>query len=279
MNDDRFSDAALVVLGHGSTKSNDSAESVYQHAAELRRRGLFARVHEAFWKQEPQVKSVLAGLSAPRVFIAPLFISEGYFGGEVIPRELGFAPGNSKLKTRNSEVLYTRPVGTHDRMTDVLLARARDVVAQFPFPRAPAEADTTLFIAGHGTARNGNSRKAIDRQVHRIRALNQYAAVHGVFLEEPPRIDACPQLAPTKYIVLVPFFTSDGMHTREDIPALLGEPKRTIQERLAKGQAAWHNPTERNGKLIWCASAVGTDPRVAEIILERVREAALDNQS
>jgi hypothetical protein len=55
-------------------------------------------------------------------------------------------------------------------MTGVLLARARDVVAQFPFPRAPAAADTTLFIAGHGTRQNENSRQAIDRQVERIRA-------------------------------------------------------------------------------------------------------------
>src|ERR1700742_4072907 len=112
-----YSDAALVVLGHGSTKNEDSSAPVYQHAAELRRRKIFAEVREAFWKQEPQIKKVLADLSTPRVFIAPLFISEGYFSSDVIPSALGFPPGRSKLETRNSKLFFCQPAGTHDSMT------------------------------------------------------------------------------------------------------------------------------------------------------------------
>ena len=93
VNGENFSDAALVVLGHGTTQNENSAAPVYQHAAELRRRKIFAAVREAFWKQEPQIKKVLPEISAPRVFIVPLFISEGYFSDEVIPRELGFSDG------------------------------------------------------------------------------------------------------------------------------------------------------------------------------------------
>ena len=55
MNSDDFSDAALVVLGHGTDLNAASAAPVFQHAAELRRRHLFAEVREAFWKQEPQI--------------------------------------------------------------------------------------------------------------------------------------------------------------------------------------------------------------------------------
>ena len=267
------SDAALVLLGHGSTKNAESCAPVFQHAAELRKRRLFAEVHESFWKQEPDVKSVLAGVSAARVFIVPLFISEGYFSAQVIPRELGFLPGASTPKTRNPKLFYCKPIGTHESMTGVLLARARAVVAQFPYPRAPAPGDTTLFIAGHGTDENENSRKAIERQVERIRAMNEYAAVHGVFLEEAPRIGRCYELARTKNLVVVPFLVSDGMHTRGDIPVLLGESERIVHLRLAKGQSPWHNPTERHGKFVWYAPAVGTAPEIAEVILERVAEA------
>ena len=77
VNGEKFSDAALVVLGHGTTQNDNSAAPVFQHAAELRRRKIFADVREAFWKQEPQIKKVLPEISAPRVFIVPLFISEG----------------------------------------------------------------------------------------------------------------------------------------------------------------------------------------------------------
>lgn len=285
MTNDSFSDAALVILGHGSTKNADSGAPVFQHAAELRRRGIFAEVREAFWKQEPRVKQVLSSITVPRVFIVPLFISEGYFSDEVIPQELGFAPGQSTLNSpvlRNSTaeggqlstIYFCNPIGTHPGMTNVLLARALEVVEKFPFPRAPKPNDMTLFIAGHGTERNENSRKAIEQQAELIRAMNIYAAVHAVFMEEEPRIAALHEIARTKNVVVVPFFISDGMHTQEDIPVLLGEPERVVKERLVAGQPAWRNPAEKRNKLIWYASAVGTEPLMAEVILERVREAA-----
>ncbi len=268
-----FTDAALVVLGHGTTLNPDSAAPVLQHVATLRQRRIFADVRAAFWKQEPQIKTVLAEITAPRIFIVPFFISEGYFASEVIPRELGFGD-NSKLKTQNSKLFYCQPIGTHDAMTGIILARAREVVAQFPFPRAPKPADTTLFIAGHGTGRSENSRKSIERQVELIRAQNIYAGVHAIFMEEDPRIAACYELATTRHIVVVPFFISDGLHVVEDIPVLLGEPDRHVKERLAQKQPTWRNPTERHGNLVWYSPAVGTEPLVADVILERVREAA-----
>ena len=102
---DSFADAALIVLGHGTTLNDQSAAPVRQHAAELRRRKIFAEVREAFWKQEPQIKTVLAGLTAPRVFIVPFFISEGYFSTEIIPKELGFSyPDNLSLVTPHSSL-------------------------------------------------------------------------------------------------------------------------------------------------------------------------------
>ncbi len=272
MNRDELTDAALVVLGHGTEQNADSAAPVHQHAAELHRRKIFAQVREAFWKQEPQIKRVLADITAPRVFIAPLFISEGYFASEVIPHELGFTSGLSTLNTQLSTWIYCRPVGSHDSMTGVILSRAREIVEKFPFPRPPKPGEITLFIAGHGTEKNENSRQPVDRQVALIRALNCYAGVHAIFLEENPRIPECYRLAQTKNLVVVPFFISDGLHTREDIPVLLGETKSTAQERLAAGQPVWRNPTEKNGKLVWYSPAIGSEPHLADVILERVRE-------
>ena len=107
-----------------------------------------------------------------------------------------------------------------------------------------------------------------------IRALNIYGGVHAIFLEEDPRISECYQLARTKHLVVVPFFISDGLHTREDIPVLLGEAKTAVQQRLAAGQPVWRNPTEKNGKLVWYSPAVGSEPQLADVILEQVREAA-----
>ena len=274
-----FSDAALVLVGHGSTLNAESAAPTYQHADELRRRKSFAQVVECFWKLEPSIAAVLRGVFAQRVFIVPLFISEGYFTEEVIPRELGLCAKGDKdfarVQQRGAQTLhYCGPIGTHDSMTEVLLARAQEVVEQHPFPRPPKPAETTLFIAGHGTGNNENSRKAIERQVKLIRELNTFAAVHPVFMEEEPRIGDCYSLAETKSIVMVPFFISDGLHSYEDIPVMLGEPAAVVRERYQSGQPTWRNPTERHGKRVWYSASIGSEPGLADVILERVREAA-----
>jgi sirohydrochlorin cobaltochelatase len=283
MSQNDLSDAALVLIGHGSTLNAESAAPTYQHADELCRRGIFGQVIEAFWKLEPSICAVLRGVFARRVFIVPLFISEGYFTEEVIPRELGFDVQNPQFKVqsfprvqqRDGQTLYyCGPVGTHDSMTEVLLARAREVVARSPNGTDTAPGDTALFIAGHGTGNNENSRKAIERQVELIRSRKVYAEVHAAFMEEEPRIGECYALAQAKNIVMVPFFISDGLHSYEDIPVMLGEPERTVQERFRRGEPTWRNPTEKHGKRVWYAPSIGSEPHIADVILERVREAA-----
>jgi sirohydrochlorin cobaltochelatase len=277
MANEDFSDAALVLVGHGSTLNADSSAPTYQHADELRRRQIFAQVLECFWKLEPSIAGVMRGVWARRVFVVPLFISEGYFTEEVIPRELGLCSNKQvnfpRRQQRGPQTLYyCGLVGTHESMTAVLLARAREVVEKHPFPRLPKSKETTLFIAGHGTSNNENSRRAIERQAELIRARGLYAAVHAVFMEEDPRVSDCYQLAHTKDIVVVPFFISDGLHSYEEIPVMLGESARAVQERFRAGQPTWRNPTEKHDKRVWYSASIGSEPGLADVIVERVRE-------
>lgn len=269
-----------MLVGHGSTLNPDSSAPTHQHADALRRRGGFAQVVECFWKEEPGIAGVLRGVFAPRVFVVPLFISEGYFTEQVIPRELGLCKNGdaSFLRTQRrgaQTIHYCGPVGTHASMTAVILARAREVVAMFPGKNPPpAPRDTALFIAGHGTGNNENSRKAIERQVELIRPRGEFAEVHAVFMEEEPRIGECWRLARARNLVMVPFFISDGLHSYEDIPMMLGEPEAEVRRRFRAGEPTWRNPTERNGKLLWYAPSIGSEPHLPEVILERVRELA-----
>ncbi len=272
-----FSDATLVLVGHGSTLNAESAAPTHQHADELRSRGIFGQVLVCFWKEEPAICAVLRGAFLPRVFIVPLFISEGYFTEQVIPRELGFCQNGEmnfpRVQKRGDQTLhYCGPVGTHDSMTGVLLARAREVVLKHPAPNLPEPKQITLFIAGHGTGNNENSRKAIEHQVALIQAMGLYAGVHSIFMEEEPRIADCYKLAQTRDIVMVPFFISDGLHSYEDIPMMLGEPEEVVRARLAAGQPTWPNPTEKNGKRVWYSASIGNEPHMPDVILERVRE-------
>lgn len=281
-----FQDATLLLIGHGSTVNGDSGATVHQHAAELRQRGLFADVREAFFKIEPRIGPALAAIRTPRIFVVPFFTAEGYFTRQAIPCELGLPAGSQDVmpctvRMDGRDVIYCHPVGTHPLMTEIILARAEAVLRSgtgvSPVSSSShgrdAHATTALVIAGHGTSLNPDSRKSIERQVELIAARNLFAEVHPAFLEEAPRIADIPRFARAPRIVVVPFFMSDGLHVCEDIPVLLGENEAAVQQRLKAGEWPWHNPTERAGKTIFYTPGVGSEPGIADVILERVRAA------
>ena len=281
-----FSDDALLLIAHGSTVNAQSSEPTRRLTRELDSRKIFAEVGCAFKLEEPYISDTLRELSSKRVFAAPITISEGQFTEEIIPFHLGLCTKGqcdcpvgecnypSQAMVNGKEIVYCRPIGTHKSMTDVLLGRAKEIVQKYPFPKPPKPEEICLIIAGHGTKRNLNSRKAIEAQVQAIKELNEYADVQSAFMEETPLIADCYENAEARHIVMVPFFIGDGLHTVEDIPVLLGETEKQVKKRLEANQVTWRNPTERKDKLVWYTEAIGSEPHLPEVILERVREAA-----
>jgi sirohydrochlorin cobaltochelatase len=160
-------------------------------------------------------------------------------------------------------------------MTQLILERAREIVTRFPGASGlpPAPDRITLFIAGHGTGNNENSRKSVEVQVSEIQRLGIYAGVHAVFMEEAPRIEDCIGTSPTDDLVVVPFFMSDGLHSQEDIPVLMGESPEAVASRMRSGEPTWINPTLREGRRVWYTPGIGSDPRMLRVVLERVAEA------
>src|SRR5882762_8545374 len=145
--------AALLIVAHGSTVNPDSSAPTLAHAAEIRRRKIFAEVECAFWKEEPSLRDALFLFdpgTIKEVCVVPNFISEGYFTQMVIPRELELS-GPLTKRTNGQVWRYCQPVGNHAGMTELLLQRAAQV--------APGvnPAETTLVIVAHGTDLNENS--------------------------------------------------------------------------------------------------------------------------
>lgn len=258
-------DRALVIVGHGSHLNGESAAPVMQHTAALRARAdvrsLFGEIQPAFWKEEPALRDVLAMLSSREVVVVPLFISEGYFTEQVIPRELGLGgPAPRHELVDGKWVHYCEPVGTHPHMTDVVIRRARAVVGAGPV--SPDE--TAIIIVGHGTLRNENSAQSVITQVEALRARGLFAEVEAVFMDQPPFVDQATEVVRAGEIVVVPYFIADGYHTQEDIPEDLG---------IAAVRGVYQNPTVVDGRRIWYSGAVGTAPEVTDVILDRARAA------
>jgi sirohydrochlorin cobaltochelatase len=257
--------SALLIVGHGSTVNPGSSAPTLAHAAEIRSRNLFGAVECAFWKEEPSLRDALWMFDSKtirEVFVVPNFISEGYFTETVIPRELELT---ERVTTRpNGQIWnYCEPVGSHPMMSELLIERARKVA-----PNVDPK-QTSLLIVAHGTDLNENSAVAAKREAEKIRGLKRYADVLNVYMEESPLVGDWRKLTVTPNVIVVPFFISDGLHSYEDIPVLLGiAQKRATVSRSDTGEEVFgHNPYQIDNRLLFYAPAIGTDDRIADIIV------------
>lgn len=263
-------EAALVLLGHGSTLNPDSSSPTWQHADELRRRGVFSEVACAFWKEEPSFREVFYMLDAAEVYVVPLFISEGYFTQEVLPRELRLTGRITKFIGKT--IRYCDPVGMHPSMTRLLLRRAEALAADVP------RSSTALIVVGHGTSLNENSKAAVRTQVALLRRESGFAEVVEAYMEEPPLISGWDQFTTAPHVIVVPFFIADGLHSYEDIPVMLGIREKSAGSASASQHRIFQqNPHEIRGRQLYYSAAIGTDPLLAEVILDQVT--SFDNVS
>ncbi|MXZ89043.1 MAG: hypothetical protein F4Z07_09435 [Dehalococcoidia bacterium] len=229
--------SALVLAGHGSHLNARSSEAVRAHARVLAGDGGWDEVLVAFWKEEPSLSRALDGCTATDVTVVPVFMSEGYFTGEVIPAEMGLDGPLTRREGRT--IRCTRPVGVHPALAGLVVARALE---------AGASEDDALFVLGHGTLRNAGSASAVQEQVERLRATGPFKEVAAVFTDQDPNIASVPALAGERNAVVVPFFASEGWHV---------------------GQVA-----ANGARAIRYTEPVGTHPGIAAVIRDLALEAA-----
>jgi sirohydrochlorin cobaltochelatase len=253
--------SALVLVGHGSTLNPDSSAPTFQHATEIMRRGLFGEVYCAFWKEEPSLREILRMVERDDVYVVPNFISEGYFTEIVIPRELELA---GPITRRSGKIIrYCEPVGNDPRMIDLLLHRAKEVAPGIDPER------TSLLIVGHGTHLNEKSAEAAKARASAIRERGPYGEVFAAYMEEPPFIADWRKITSQPNVVVVPFFIADGLHSYQDIPVLLGiEAARTAA--ASQQEVFRRNPYHLDGRDLYYASAIGTEPLMAEVIVDTI---------
>ena len=253
--------SSLVLVGHGSTLNPDSSAPTFQHADEIVRRGLFAEVYCSFWKEEPSLREVLRMVEGEDVYVVPNFISEGYFTEIVIPRELELV--GPVTHRAGKTIKYCEPVGNDPRMVDLLLHRAREAAPNVPLEK------TSLLIVGHGTSLNEKSAEAAQSQARAIREKAFYAEVSEAYMEEAPFIADWRKNTSQPNVVVVPFFIADGLHSYQDIPVLLGIESAPTSA-ASQQEVFRRNPYHLDGRALYYASAIGTAPLMADVILDTI---------
>ncbi|HKJ67773.1 MAG TPA: CbiX/SirB N-terminal domain-containing protein, partial [bacterium] len=235
----------LVLAGHGSSENPESGAPIHRHADRIRRLALFDDVRPAFWNESPEFRRSLCDVGSEAVVIVPVFMSEGYYVQQVLPREFGIA---GEQPDRETSVHLTKPIGTHGAVTSVILGRIDEIrTTDSVLERDPPG----VALIGHGTLRNPNSKRAILDHAARVRRQTGFPEVHPFFLDEPPYVDDMLQTFRARSVIAVPLLIADGRHTRYDIPDRIGFSERSINPETGTIRE------QINGRRVWYSNAIG----------------------
>lgn len=264
--DDPRPGTALVLLGHGSARNRSSSAPTRACGERIRGWKIFDQVEVAFWKEEPFLGVILDRIGAPEVYVVPNLAAKGYITGELIPRQMGLRGPVTLRREGLQRVYLCEPVGGHPRIAAFIADRAVSLMATHRL----APEDTCILLVGHGSGRNPQSAIQTKALADTLSALQIAAEVKAAFLEHEPRVADWTLQTDAGAVMVVPFMISNGHHGAEDVPALLGidpaSPK--IRAMIADGIPA--GPFHLRGRRLWYCRAVGSEPFIADLVLDQV---------
>lgn len=185
--------------------------------ADLGARRIFCEVSYGLIKGTPSIGAALGCLQARDVLVYPLFLADGYFARNKLPRLVAAASGTAPRAIR-----ILPPLGLDPALVDVIAAR----IAAAATERAIESGSATVVVLAHGSTSDDASRSAAERVVRGLQARRRYRDVRAAFLEEPPALETV--LADAHGPVLVVgLFAHDGLHGSEDAAELIARAGRS----------------------------------------------------
>jgi len=255
---------ALVLAGHGSHISPNTAGIVWDYVDKLRSWGVADEITAAFWKEVPDFHGVLDTLESDDIVIVPVFTAQGFFTQKVIPAEMNLS---AELRSEapypyyqigNRRVFYCRTLGEHPYLSKIVEQRIEKALSDAALH--PNEA--TIALIGHGTRRMSSSQEATRYQAKLLRESGKFFQVLDVYLDAEPAIISIYQDSQQQNIIAVPFFLADGSHVSIDVPGAMG---------IDYGDY----PASKEGFQLYYTPPVGTDDSICELILELANESGL----
>ncbi|GAB3117394.1 CbiX/SirB N-terminal domain-containing protein [Novispirillum itersonii] len=245
---------ALLLVGHGSARTERARLPTLALAERLRQRGPWCTVAVAFWKEPPFIREALAALTAPRVIVVPNFASDGIFTREKIPAELAAAgyPG---------QVILTGAIGAHPLVEQIMVRRIDAALARIRAAGWPPD-QVTVLLVGHGSRRPGGSSTTITQLADRLAAAVHGPRVHACFIEEAPLVTDWRELTASPVVIVMPMLIAEGMHGSEDVPPQFG----LTAEDVAPSAPDLTGPVACGDRQVWYWRGIGSSPDLIDII-------------
>lgn len=244
---------ALIILGHGSHISPNTAGVVWDAVDSLRKIGVADEITGAFWKEQPNFRSVFSSISATDITLVPLFTAHGYFTQTVIPTEMGLT---GQIIHRDGQIIrYAQPPVYHPKIQQIVQSRIDDVITQYKL--TPLEVG--IAIIGHSTRKNPSSRKSTEYQADILRQKGIYGSVITAFLDDDPEIITIYDRIDQPTIITIPLFLAMGSHTTIDVPEAMLLPSDS-------------NYGFVNDKRVIYTPAIGDNNDLTDLILDLARD-------
>ena len=123
-------ETSLILLGHGSTKSKTSKDTLLEHIAALREKTSFAQITDLWLEEPPFIKDWQDSAENKQVLFIPYLIADGQHGGWDIPELIGMRRDvYDQFKSHTvSEysVKLTSALGKSPLMVDLILSLAAE---------------------------------------------------------------------------------------------------------------------------------------------------------
>jgi sirohydrochlorin ferrochelatase len=219
---------ALLIAAHGDCGGPGGNVLASELARRMRQAGRYREVAVGYLSCSPSIEEAAAHMASGTIILYPLFMSNGYYVSEAIPKRLGLS--NDGVDPLGRRVIIHEPLGLHPELPQLLHSAAVDAAAG----KAVSPKSATLLLVAHGSAHAPHSATAAQRIRDWMAGRGVFAAVELAFLEEEPLFVPLLRNCPRPTFVLG-LFAGEGMHGGDDIHnaiASLQDPKIHIVEQL-----------------------------------------------
>lgn len=208
---------AVVLAAHGDRGGGFSNAALLAHCAVLRDSGRFAHVAAGVLKGDPSLDDALAAAArsgASRVVVYPVFMADGFFVRTRLAERVAAADLPQPWE-------IFPPLGIDPELPQIVLNHAVQAAHGAGF----APAASRLLLVGHGSKFGPASADATRTAAAAIAEANVFAGLDTAFLEEPPSVEHVLQAARRQPVVVSGFFSGDGMHASDDVPAAIAKSR------------------------------------------------------
>lgn len=196
---------AALIVAHGQPSNPAAAEAALKKlAGQVNLRLPDWEIDSATMAAKGALQQ--ARLRHPAAAIYPLFMADGWFTSTALPERLIERDQNDLLP----------PLGMDPRLPAIALEVLMLQLATQEWQMSK----TCLIIAAHGGRNSKNPARAAREFTEAIRDISNFADVRLGFIEEQPDLSDIAMNA-GKCAICLPFFASNGLHVRDDIPTAL----------------------------------------------------------